>query len=83
MFSMFFEFLKVLKNHKGHYCVTGQAIFDLMNPNKILEKSEKYRKLSDCKNTFRFSFWRYDLHITLEKSKIEEMSGSDFLERHF
>ena len=46
IFSMFFEFLKVSKNHKVYYRVTGQAIFDLMAFKKKLKKSKKYRKNS-------------------------------------
>ena len=42
--SLFFEFLKKSKNHKGDYRVTGQAIFDLIALQKKLKKSEKYRK---------------------------------------
>ena len=41
---MCFEFLKIAKNHKGHYRVTDQAKFDLMTFQKKLKKSEKYRK---------------------------------------
>ena len=44
--SMCFEFLKVSKNHKGHYRATCQAIFDLMAFLKKLNKFEKYRKNS-------------------------------------
>ena len=43
---MFFEFLKVSKNHKVYYRVTGQAIFDLMAFKKKLKKSKKSRKNS-------------------------------------
>ena len=51
-FSMFFEFLKVLKNHTGFYRLTGQAIFHLMAFWKKLKKSEKYRK----------NFWIVKIH---------------------
>ena len=43
---MFFNFLKMSKNHKGYYRVTGQAKFDLMALCKKHTKSEKYRRNS-------------------------------------
>ena len=58
-----------------------------MRPYGFLKKNLKIRKIqkkfSDCKNTFRFDFWRSDLPIPHEKSKIGDMSGSDFLRGQF
>ena len=57
--SMFFGFLKISKNHKGHYRITIQTSLDLMASWKKLQKSEKYRRnvriakiLSDSVSTY-------------------------------
>ena len=81
---MFFTFLKMLKSFTGHYRVAGQTSFDLTALKKKTFKIRKIqKKFSECKNIIRFDFHGFDLPIPLEKSKIGDMSGSDFFEGQF
>ena len=43
---MFFELLKMSKNHKAYFRVTGHAKIDLMALREKFEKFEKYRRNS-------------------------------------
>ena len=80
---MFFDFLKIAKNHKGHYRVTDEVKFDLMAFQKKSKKSEKYRKNARIVKILSDSVFVGLIYLSHLKLKIGEMSGSDFSERPF